>query len=502
MSAPDAASVAQLARQLNLLSDAQLHECWDELDSTIKSPEMLCKLLERKGYLTPWQSSKLLRGDREGYALGGYRILYKIASGSFGRVFRADDPRTGTQVAIKVLRKRWSEDPHKVDLFMREGRLGMSMHHPNVVRILAVNHDRATNQYFIVMEFVEGGNLRDFLQIRKRIEIREALQLIEESSSALAYAFMRGLTHRDIKPANILIASQGVVKLVDFGLAEIAAPQPGEDHDIAVDRTVDYAGLEKTTAVKHGDPRSDIYFLGCVFYEMLCGHPPLTQTRDRVARMHRHRFENITPIEMYDVHLPACVRQLLDRMMAFDPQSRFQTATQLHEAVRRVQGELDGVSVTRMAPSGPRSLFIVESHPRLQDAFREKFGTAGAGFRVLISQDPHRAVHRYEEQPYHALIIDAGTAGDNGVRAFKKIIEESDAIDLTLAAILILNEDQADWAEQVPEHRGVAVLVRPVNLKQLVDKLNELLADLEEASQVTPAGAGIESAESSIAAGD
>lgn len=495
MTAPDAASIAHLARQLNLVDDVQLRECWDEMDSGIQSPEILLKLLERKGYLTPWQSSKLLRGEKDGYMLGGYRILYKIASGSFGRVFRADDPRTGTEVAIKVLRKRWSEDPHKVELFEREGRVGMSMHHPNIVRILAVNQDRATGQYFIVMEFVEGGNLRDFMHIRKKVELREALQLMEEASSAIAYAYMRGLTHRDIKPTNILVASQGVIKLVDFGLAEIAAPLPGEDHDITVDRTVDYAGLEKTTAVKHGDPRSDIYFLGCVFYEMLCGHSPLTQTRDRVARMNRHRYENITPIEMYGVELPPCVKHLLDRMMAFDPTQRFQTASLLHEAIRKVQGELDGSSTARLSPSGPRSLFIVESHPKLQDAFREKF--SAAGFRVLLSQDANRALHRYEEQPYHALIVDAGTAGEAGVRAFRKIVEESDEIDLTLAGILILNEDQVDWAELVAEHRGVAVMIRPINLKQLIDKLNELLADLEE----EPGESADDTEESQVATG-
>ena len=135
-------------------------------------------------------------------------------------------------------------------------------------------------------------------------------------------------------------------------------------------------------------------------------------------------------------------------------------------------------SIARLSPSGPRSLFIVESHSKLQDAFREKFGTAG--FRVLLSQDPNRALHRYEEQPYHALIVDAGTAGESGVRAFRKIVEESDAIDLTLAGILILNEDQTDWSELVPPHPGVSVMIRPINLKQLIDKLNEMLAELEE----------------------
>jgi serine/threonine protein kinase len=436
-------------------------------------------LLERKGYVTPWQSHKLLRGDREGYFLGGYRVLYKIASGSFGRVFRADDPRTGADVAIKVLRKRWSEDPHKVELFEREGRVGMSMHHPNIVRILAVNQDRPTGQYFIVMDFVEGGNLRDFLAIRKRLEVKEALVLLEECSSALAYAYTRGLTHRDLKPTNVLIASQGVAKLVDFGLAEIAVPEQGEDHDISVDRTVDYAGLEKATAVKHGDIRSDIYFMGCVFYEMLSGHAPLTHTRDRVARMHRHRFENIPPIESYGVALPPSVQSLLDRMIAFDPKMRYQTPAALHEAVRKVQGELEGVTPHRMAPAGPKSVFIVEAHPKIQDVFREHFSKSG--FRPLISADPNRAVHRYEEQPYHALIIDAGTAGEAGLHALKKIVKESDDMDLTIAAVLVLEEKQAEWAAQVPDHPGVAVLTRPgVTLRTLTDKLSEMLEEAEE----------------------
>jgi serine/threonine protein kinase len=393
-------------------------------------------------------------------------------------VFRADDPRTGADAAIKVLRKRWSEDPHKVELFEREGRVGMSMHHANIVRILAVNQDRPTGQYFIVMEFVEGGNLRDFLGIRKKLEVKEALVLLEECSSALAYAYTRGLTHRDLKPTNVLIASQGVAKLVDFGLAEIAAPEQGEDHDISVDRTVDYAGLEKATAVKHGDIRSDVYFMGCVFYEMLSGHAPLTHTRDRVARMHRHRFENIPPIASYGIDLPGPVQSLLERMIAFDPKMRYQTPAALHEAVRKVQGELEGVTPHKMAPAGPKSVFIVEAHPKIQDVFREHF--AKTGFRPLISSDPNRAVHRYEEQPYHALIIDAGTAGEAGLHALKKIVKESDDMDLTIAAVLVLEEKQAEWAAQVPNHPGVAVLTRPgVTLGMLTEKLSEMLEEAE-----------------------
>src|SRR5689334_14975498 len=121
----DAASLGQLAVRLGLLSPAQVEEAREETGQRNPDVQDLLRLLERKGQLTPWQSGKLLRGDPDGYFLGGYRILYKVASGSFGRVFRAEDPREGRVVAIKVLRRRWSEDPQQIELFLREGRVGM-----------------------------------------------------------------------------------------------------------------------------------------------------------------------------------------------------------------------------------------------------------------------------------------------------------------------------------------------------------------------------------------
>src|SRR5262245_50223209 len=149
----DAASVAQLAVKVGLITPAQLQEAYEEIGEKTTDLNKLLNTLERKGYLTPFQSSKLLKGDPDGYFLAGYRLLYKIASGSFGRVYRADDPRTGRIVAIKVLRRRWSEDKQRIELFNREGRVGMSLQHPNIVEILAVNQDVSTKQYFFVMEF-------------------------------------------------------------------------------------------------------------------------------------------------------------------------------------------------------------------------------------------------------------------------------------------------------------------------------------------------------------
>src|SRR5262249_44964308 len=153
----------------------------------------------RKAYLTPWQSGRLLKGDTNGFFLGGYRILYKIASGSFGRVFRADDPASGRVVAIKVLRRRWSDNQERIDLFEREGKVGLKLKHENIVEVLAVNKDPATNQYYIVMEFVEGSNLRERLKTQHKLGAETAMKFIDDAAAGLAYAYSRGVTHRDIK---------------------------------------------------------------------------------------------------------------------------------------------------------------------------------------------------------------------------------------------------------------------------------------------------------------
>jgi serine/threonine protein kinase len=217
----DATAVAQLAVKLGLVTPSRMEEVRQEVNGLGADAGPLLRQLERKGYLTPWQSNKLLKGEQDGYFLGGYRVLYKIASGSFGRVFRAEDPHTGEIVAIKVLRQRWSEDPHTIELFEREGKLGKSLRHPNIVTILDVNKDPATKQYYIAMEFVEGGNLRDFLAIRKKLEPAEALRLLEDAAAGLTYAYSKRLAHRDLKQTKSLISTKQTGKLVDVGLEDM-----------------------------------------------------------------------------------------------------------------------------------------------------------------------------------------------------------------------------------------------------------------------------------------
>jgi serine/threonine protein kinase len=488
----DATGIGQLALRLGLVTESQVRECLEELEDRKAPGQELVRLLERKRYLSSWQGSKLLKGDMDGYFLGGYRLLYKIASGSFGRVYRGDDPRTGQVVAVKVLRNKWTLDKQKIDLFLREGRVGMTIRHPNIVSVLAVNQDATTGQYFIVMEFVEGGNLRDILIGQKKLPPELALRYIEECGQGLAYAYSRGLTHRDIKPTNILIdANSGQAKLVDFGLAEISTGssvylqrQEDRDEEVAVDRTVDYAGLERATNQKPGDVRSDIYFLGAVLYECVTGSPVMPMTKDRHARMQARRYQEVEDTLQKNgpaLGIPPPLMTVLGKMLAFEPSRRYQTPQEMVEALSECRFALTTGTPPGKAPpasripGGPKTLCVIEANPKLQEAFR---GLNKKGYRVLLSVDPGQAVRQYQTKPYHALIVDCGTVGQDGVEAYNRVLKQSDAANLDVAAVAILNEDQQGLRSQATVHPRGAVLVRPVGLKQVLHKIRELVPEL------------------------
>ncbi len=494
MSSPaDANDLAQLAVRCGLIEEGAARELLYEFDDPKGPATDFAKLMERKRLLTPFQSGKLLKGEADGYFLGGYRLLYKIASGSFGRVYRGDDPRGGRVVAIKVLRRRHLDTPKRIESFEREGRLGMSLDHPNIVRILNVGKDTATGAHFIVMDFVEGGNLRDILQIRKTVSADEALRIMEESVNGLAYSYSRGLTHRDIKPSNILLGTDKIAKLVDFGLAEMTdVPEVmvvgrKSEKDERAERTVDYAGLEKATGVPSGDVRSDIYFLGHVLYEMVAGAPLLPPTKNAHTRMSRRRFEEVEPAlerEARSRHLPPALVRLIAKAIALEPAQRFQTPIAFADAIKKCRLEVTGSdagTLNSRRAEGPLTIFVSEPNPKLQAVFREKLREYGFS-RVIISIDPEQVVKRYVQQPYHACLIDAGALGREGVDAFKRVVREADAQQRDLAAVVLLNDDQRAWVDDAMSAGGGEVIVRPVTMTVLHEVLADHLPELKKAT--------------------
>jgi len=401
-------------------------------------------------------------------------------------------------VAVKVLRKRYSDNSTQYGQFVREGRLGCSLRHPNIVPIYEV-YSRAKT-HFLVMEFVEGRNLREFVKIRKRIEPAEATRLMADIVQGLRYAFENGLTHRDLKMNNVLVSSRGQAKLVDFGLAAVDETLTDELLiDFPNTRTIDYAALERVTGVRKDDTRSDIYFLGCIYYHMLTGRPPLRETRDRVQRLSRSRFLEVKPIRKADPSIPDSVALVVNKSMMLDPRRRYQSPgnmlNDLEIAARRLAEEPQGgndqpASGNSQAAKGPRrdgqngmavpssegqpSVMIVESNGQMQQVFRE--GLRRAGYRVLLTIDPGRAHERFrQEVPAVAdcVVLNAQEIGHSALETFNRFGE--DLKTSFVPAVLLLDETQRKWKQEARTDEHRVVLPMPITMKQLRSTLAKLV---------------------------
>jgi serine/threonine protein kinase len=471
-------NIAERAHQAGVITLEQLRECWDELGSRNAAPEELLRVLQRKGFVTPFQIDKLQKGDTGGYFYGVNKILYKVASGGFARVYRGINTQTGEPVAVKVLRQRWTSDKASVDAFYQEGKVGVSLRHPNIVRIDEVaGHDSV---HYIAMEFVEGGNLRDFLQIRGgRLVPGEAMRLMLDALSGLAYALDQGVTHRDLKLTNLLASTQGVIKLVDFGLATLHKDERRAE-EAHGQRTVEYALLEKSTGVEKGDPRSDIFFLGAVFYQMVTGTAPIPEKKDRAARLLRTRLDNIKPVREIFPQADPQLAKIIDRMMELNARERYQTPHEVKDALMAIVSAVPAVAAVPAPPSPPatprpaptkpetttHTVLLLEASTTLQNTIREHLHAAG--YRVLLTGDPHRARDRFKEMPTNCVIVDCETTGKAGLDVFLELSEYAKSHKRPWSGIVMLKADQSEWASRVVQDEHQVVMVKPnITMRQL-----------------------------------
>lgn len=484
---------AQLASELELLDHHQLQEIWAEVGSRHVSCAEFQQILLRRAYLTNYQAEKLLRGDRTGYFYGSYKVLYIVGTGTFARVYRAVHKFTGDVVAVKVLRRRFVGDREQAERFVREGQMGATLRHPNIVPIHEVVAQG--DNHYLVMDFIEGRNLREFVKIRKKLDPVEATRLVAEIASALDYAGARGLLHRDLKLSNVLVSSRGEAKLVDFGLA--GGDRERSDDSFANPRTIDYAGLERATGVKRDDSRSDIYFLGCIYYHILTGQSPIVETKDRTQRLSRTRFQSVVPILQVDPTIPKAVVPVVTKAMEFNPVFRYQTPGEMLSDLQAALSKLENPNDPSHRPSAAdrakalgnntadqRPLMFVESNVELQNILRERL--KAQGYRVLVTRDPDRAIERFSETPNLAecVIFSSGELGSDALDAYNRF--STAPATSAIPAVLLLGENQSAWrAEATTDERHVVVSM-PLKLREFRELMNRLLPPKGDEAGVKP----------------
>lgn len=463
--------VALLTR-LNLVEHGELQQCLSQRPP-VDSPGGLLDLLERRQLLTRFQTERIRKGETDGLVLGNLKLQYRNASGSFARLYRACSISDGEMLGVKVLRERWVSDPDMVRLFHREGEIGQRLKHKNIVPVYAVGVQGKF--HYITMEFVEGGNLRDFLKIRGKLAPEEACRYVLDTAQALDYALGMGITHRDMKMTNVLMSSHGIAKLIDFGLAadESLLKRIGTSD---MQQAVEYTTLERGTGAPTNDPRSDLFFLGVILYELLSGMPPYARTRVVEERKQFHRYRDVRPITSLEPNLPRRVVALVDRMMQINPRERFQSPAQLVSEVRGTLAEIGpSGSVSADSSNGEevRTVLCVENRPRQQDMLRQYLSKHG--YRVLLVHDVERALGRLKQQPPDCLVLMGDAIGDRIVGDFARAL--TIGRERYLVAVLVLGEDQVRLRAEVPADNPLGrLLMQPIKLRDLRTAIDDGLA--------------------------
>ena len=253
----------------------------------------------------------------------GYRTLHLVGQGGQAQVYLAERVHDGKQMALKVLDRSLRQDQVFLERFVREYKLLASLEHENIARIF--DQGFSGDYPYIAMEFLPGGTLAS--RCREGIAARDALRIVSQIARALDAIHARGIVHRDLKPANILFRSNGQPVIVDFGLAR----------DLAINSTLTVAGQVIATPRymspeqcmgRTADHRSDLYAVGAIFYEMLTG----TKLWGSVTPADLIRMHVSEPIPQLETPLAGC-QPVLDRLLAKNPQDRFQSARALFAAV-------------------------------------------------------------------------------------------------------------------------------------------------------------------------
>lgn len=399
------------------------------LQADAENPRELAQMLLQRDWLTAFQINQIFQGKGAALTLGPYVLLERVGEGGMGQVYRARQKLLNRIVALKVIRKECLSNPKVTLRFLREIRAAGQLSHPHIVR--AYDADQVDGTYYIAMEFIDGVDLAKMVKDNGPLPVRQACEYIRQAALGLQHAFERDMVHRDIKPANILVTKAvssdrrrssgavlrpfellakhpssgmikrldpalhypfGIVKILDMGLARSTSVYT---NDIATNLTQvgcvmgtpEFIAPEQARDSHTSDIRADLYSLGCTLYFLLTGQPPFPDGT-LTEKLLQHQFneadpvdvvrsaalvERAAPVAVTPDRVPAAVDALLRKLLAKDPDERFQTPNELAAELQTIVQKLaDGTlereeeaeSTAALAPAPrPRPKPIIQIAP-------------------------------------------------------------------------------------------------------------------------------------------
>jgi serine/threonine protein kinase len=296
-------------------------------------PPELAKILVRKGTLTRWQAGQLLAG-RSKCTVGKYKLLELLGRGGMGSVYLGEHVMMNRRVALKIIPRHIGKDPAGLERFLAEARTIAALDHPNIVQAYSV--DNEGDQYYLVMEYVEGLDLNRLVEAEGPLDCASAVDYVRQAADGLAHSHSRNMVHCDIKPSNLIVNPQGVVKILDMGLARLSGKGQaiGEisEQDERILGSVDYMAPEQALHTADFNHRADIYSLGCTLYFLLTGHAPFPEGT-LPERILKHQTQEPQSISAERSDVPQSLIEICKKMMSKKPAARYQTAAELSQVL-------------------------------------------------------------------------------------------------------------------------------------------------------------------------
>lgn len=316
--------------------------------------------------------------------LSHYRIVSKIGAGAMGEVYLAKDTKLDRQVALKILPPEFAEDAERMSRFVREAKSASALNHPNIITIHEINE--YDGKHFIATEFIDGEMLRDRLR-NDELPIEEALDIAVQIASALSVAHEAGITHRDIKPENIMIRRDGLVKVLDFGIAKVSAIDSSEVDSEGATKvqfkteagmimgTAAYMSPEQTRGLET-DARTDIWSFGCILYEMLARRQPF-QGETMADVLANIIYKEPESIRAHRKDTPAELERIIAKALSKNRDERYQSTKELFDELKQLQTRMLVDAVLIQNPE-VRNIIQAQPYPILNSIAVLPFANIGA----------------------------------------------------------------------------------------------------------------------------
>jgi response regulator RpfG family c-di-GMP phosphodiesterase len=491
-------------RQL-LTSSLVLAEDWDALPKAQREEVGRCpdadaalQLLVKHGLLTQYQADRIQAGSTFGLVLGNYRVLDRIGAGGMGIVFKGEHMDLRRPVAIKVFLLSAGQDPGLLSRFLVEMRAIAQLHHPNIIAAMdagkAVSPDpgAASLRYF-VMEYVSGKDLEGYVKDHGPLDPTKACDLVHQVASALAEVHKYDLVHRDIKPSNVLVTPEEQAKLLDFGLARNFATRLTEP-GMALG-TIDFMAPEQARDASKVDIRADIYGLGGTLFWCLTGKLPFPAEGSIVEDLVKRMSQPPPSVRTYRPEVSAELDELVQRMMAVNPEDRFPTPEALMHALLpflKPEAREYLVLAGDQAAVEQRALVQEEQAPRKhrvliiddEQAIRSfcRHILQGGGIECDEAPDGEAGLAMLGAQPYDVVLLDVDMPKMTGPEVLRRVREAPPCPHLKV--LMFSGRATADDMAQQLLAGADDYLTKPFSLIQLRGRVKAALR-LKEAQDRT-----------------